>query len=55
MRKMSRIAVSGATSFLGSAVVKQLIKCGYEVYGIVRPGSPARAWLPDDKHFHEIL
>lgn len=55
MRAMSRVAVSGATSFLGSAVVKKLIECGNEVFGIVRPSSHARSWLPDDPRFHEVL
>ena len=52
---MKRVVVSGATSFLGSAVVKKLIALGCEVYGIVRPSSSARAWLPDDPKFHEVL
>jgi len=52
---MKRVAVSGATSFLGSAAVKKLISQGCEVYGIVRPSSTARAWLPDHPKFHEVL
>lgn len=55
MRSISRIAVSGATSFLGSAVVKKLIEKDCEVFGIVRPTSQARALLPENSHFHEIL
>lgn len=55
MRTLSRAAVSGATSFLGSAVVKTLINKGCEVYGIVRPSSSARSYLPDSPRFHEIV
>lgn len=55
MRKCQRVAVSGATSFLGSAVVRELLKRGCEVYGIVRPESRARALLPDSARFHEVL
>lgn len=54
MRAVSRVAVSGATSFLGSATVRTLLERGCEVCGIVRPGSPARALLPVHPRFREI-
>ena len=54
MRVVKRAAVSGATSFLGSAVVRALLDRGCEVYGIVRPGSAARKMLPDCPDFHEV-
>lgn len=34
-----RIVVTGATSFIGTAVVKQLLEQRHEVYAVVRPGS----------------
>ncbi len=55
MRNISRVVVSGATSFLGSAVVKKLIENECEVYGIVRPSSSSRYMLPKSAQFHEIL
>ena len=54
MRELQRVIVSGATSFTGSAVVRKLVERGCEVYGIVRPDSPSRAWLPDHPRFHEV-
>lgn len=54
MRKLSRVAVSGATSFLGSMVVRKLLEQGCEVYGIVRPGSLSRKNLPEHARFHEV-
>ncbi len=55
MRKIRKAVVSGATSFLGSAVVKQLVNQGCEVYGLVRPESTSRGNLPDSTNFHEVL
>lgn len=54
MRVVKRAVVSGATSFLGSAVIRTLLAQGCEVYGIVRPDSVARQMLPDGPHFHEV-
>lgn len=55
MRNIEHAVVSGATSFLGSAIVKKLLDRGCEVYGIVRPDSSARYMLPNNPRFHEIL
>lgn len=37
-----RILMTGVTSFIGSALAKELIRRGHEVYGVVRPDSPNR-------------
>ena len=54
MRKLSRVVVSGATSFLGAAVIKKLLERNCEIFGIVRPDSKARNMLPNYPQFHEI-
>lgn len=54
MRRIERVVVSGATSFLGSATVSGLLALGCEVYGIVRPDSKARYMLPSNTLFHEV-
>ena len=41
------IVVTGATSFLGSALVKRLLQGGHRVYAVIRPGSKNRAMLPE--------
>lgn len=45
--KKNTYAVSGATGFIGRALVEQLLKNGHRVLALVRPGSPRRALLPD--------
>jgi len=40
---MSRVAVTGATGFIGSAVVRKLIERGREVRAIVEPGAPTKS------------
>ena len=40
------VVVTGATSFLGRAVVKRLLKQGSRVYTVVRPGSDNLRYLP---------
>lgn len=54
MRKIKRAVVSGATSFLGSAVVRELLDNECEVYGIVRPESKSKHLLPQNDSFYEI-
>lgn len=46
---MKKIVVTGATSFLGSALVRKLLKDGNFVYAIVRPGSKNRDALPQSQ------
>ena len=52
------IVVTGATSFLGAALCKELVSRGHQVYAVVRPGSNNRQVLEIleiDSHFHMIL
>lgn len=41
------IVVTGATSFLGAAMVKRLLTLGHFVYAVIRPGSANRKALPE--------
>ena len=34
-----RIVVTGATSFIGAATVRQLLEAGHQVFAVVRPAS----------------
>lgn len=54
MRSMKKVVITGATSFIGSAVARALLDRGCEVYGIVRPESKAKDMLPTDSNFHQI-
>ena len=38
------IVVTGATSFLGAALCKELVSRGHQVYAVVRPGSSNRRY-----------
>lgn len=42
-----KVVVTGATSFLGRAVLEQLLKAGHQVAAVVRPASPNRNKLSD--------
>lgn len=44
-----KIVVTGATSFLGAASVKELLDRGHKVYALVRPGSLNRKALPKEQ------
>ena len=54
MREM-KIVVTGATSFLGAALVKWLLCQGHFVYAIVRPHSANRGVLPAQSENLEII
>ena len=43
------IVVTGATSFLGSTLVKRLLEKGHTVFAVVRPRSANRKALPEEK------
>ena len=47
MYNYSEYYVTGATGFLGSHVVKELIKCGEKVNALVLPNDKHRSELPD--------
>ena len=52
------LAVTGATSFLGAALIRELLKTGNQVYAVVRPGSRNRQVLTEfEKYsgFHIIF
>ena len=41
-----RVIVTGATSFIGKAVTKELLAGGHHVFAVVRPDSPGRGRKP---------
>ena len=52
------IVVTGATSFLGAALCKELVSRGHQVYAVVRPGSNNRQVLEkleNDSQFHILF
>ncbi len=54
-RSVGTAVVTGATSFIGSAVCSALLARGATVYGLVRPSSTAKAMLPVHPGFHVVL
>ena len=43
-----RIAVTGATGFLGKYLVKYLLNCSYELIVIARPEENAKKFFPEN-------
>ena len=43
-----RAVVTGATSFLGAALIRRLLEEGHQVYAVVRPHSANRKVLPEN-------
>lgn len=50
-----KIVVTGATSFLGAASVRELLARGHQVYAVVRPGSANRRALPESQEGLTVL
>ena len=46
---MQRIIVTGATSMIGTALIKECIKKGIEVYAVVRAFSGKKMRLPQSE------
>lgn len=46
---MREVIVTGATSMLGAAVVRECVKNGVHVYAVVRPRSEKLNRLPDSR------
>lgn len=51
---MEKIIVTGATSMIGIALIKEAILNRLEIYAIVRPGSSRISRLPDSEYIHLI-
>lgn len=50
-----KIVVTGATSFIGAPMTKELVKQGHDVYAVVRPGSRNMGKLPQpESRLHVI-
>lgn len=43
---LERVIITGATSFIGMALIRKLIGIEKEVYAIIRPGSTRKSYLP---------
>lgn len=48
------VIITGATSFIGLALLRRLSDMGGEVYAIARPGSSRLAFIPKAKNIHLI-
>ncbi|MCF0132447.1 MAG: NAD(P)-dependent oxidoreductase [Blautia sp.] len=51
---MRRIVVTGAASMIGTALIRECIKEGIEVYAVVRENSEKRSRLPESAHLHLV-
>ena len=55
MKEKTRVIVTGATSFIGKASIKELLKAGCQVLAVVRPDSPGRAELENREGVQVVL
>lgn len=51
---MQRIIVTGATSMIGAALIKECIKKGIEVYAVIRASSGKKMRLPESEKLHMV-
>lgn len=51
---MKRVIVTGATSFIGRHLVRQLLERNWEVYAVIRPESLKRELLPAGGRIHDV-
>ena len=51
---MKRIIITGATSFIGTHLIKKLLKDSWEIYAVVRRNSKKRNMLPKDTNIHIV-
>jgi len=52
---MQRVIVTGATSMVGAALIKECIKNNIEVLAIIRKGTSRRGRLPQSRHLHVLV
>lgn len=52
---MSNYIITGGTSFIGKAIVKELISKGHQVYVVIRPSSTQKKYFDQFENCHVIL